>query len=243
MRMIFFFWWIDYVDNLIKYIIVGNIVVCNEWEELNSSGEAAPEELEEHSMVAHEVQTHSSSRPFHLPVYVALGGASGFHTFDLFRASSTCLEVCWILGTRGRDVPSGCLTSVSFTVEVCACWRMLCAECPGLTDWTCCCMSPSSLHTSKPLGGKNIQYQSSAVCKLPESFWNKKKNKGFPIAYIFLEKKVVFKSLDKNEKLNSHSTISDHIIKLAWCWRILIMFKSSYKKEFLRCFGWNIVEL
>ncbi|XP_044072542.1 actin-fragmin kinase isoform X3 [Siniperca chuatsi] len=29
-------------------------VVCNEWIELNCTGEAAPEELEEHSMVAHE---------------------------------------------------------------------------------------------------------------------------------------------------------------------------------------------
>ncbi|XP_003962221.1 leucine-zipper-like transcriptional regulator 1 homolog [Takifugu rubripes] len=29
-------------------------VVCNEWTELNCRGEAAPEELEEHSMVAHE---------------------------------------------------------------------------------------------------------------------------------------------------------------------------------------------
>ncbi|XP_041662509.1 leucine-zipper-like transcriptional regulator 1 homolog [Cheilinus undulatus] len=29
-------------------------VVCNEWTELNCTGEAAPEELEEHSMVAHE---------------------------------------------------------------------------------------------------------------------------------------------------------------------------------------------
>ncbi|XP_071340535.1 uncharacterized protein klhdc3l [Trachinotus anak] len=29
-------------------------VVCNEWTELSCSGEAAPEELEEHSMVAHE---------------------------------------------------------------------------------------------------------------------------------------------------------------------------------------------
>ncbi|XP_045909232.1 leucine-zipper-like transcriptional regulator 1 homolog [Micropterus dolomieu] len=31
-----------------------NIIVCNEWTELNCTGEAAPEELEEHSMVAHE---------------------------------------------------------------------------------------------------------------------------------------------------------------------------------------------
>lgn len=29
-------------------------VVCNEWMELSCTGEAAPEELEEHSMVAHE---------------------------------------------------------------------------------------------------------------------------------------------------------------------------------------------
>uniref|UniRef100_UPI0037E71BD5 kelch domain-containing protein 3 n=1 Tax=Semicossyphus pulcher TaxID=241346 RepID=UPI0037E71BD5 len=29
-------------------------VVCNEWTELNCTGDAAPEELEEHSMVAHE---------------------------------------------------------------------------------------------------------------------------------------------------------------------------------------------
>lgn len=43
---------------LIKHIIVCYIIVCNEWTELNCSSEAAPEELEEHSMVAHEVQTH-----------------------------------------------------------------------------------------------------------------------------------------------------------------------------------------
>lgn len=42
---------------MIKHKIVPNIVVCNEWTELNCTGEAAPEELEEHSMVAHEVQT------------------------------------------------------------------------------------------------------------------------------------------------------------------------------------------
>lgn len=30
-------------------------IVCNEWTELTCRGEAAPEELEEHSMVAHEV--------------------------------------------------------------------------------------------------------------------------------------------------------------------------------------------
>lgn len=99
---------------------MGNIIVCNEWTELNFSGEAAPEELEEHSMVAHEVQTHYSLCSCDLSANVALLGASGFHSFDPFRVSSTCLEACWILGTPGRDVPSGCLTLVSFTVEVCA---------------------------------------------------------------------------------------------------------------------------
>lgn len=39
-------------------IIVCNTLVCNEWTELNCTSEAAPEELEEHSMVAHEVHTH-----------------------------------------------------------------------------------------------------------------------------------------------------------------------------------------
>lgn len=34
-----------------------NVSVCNDWTELNCTSEAAPEELEEHSMVAHEVQT------------------------------------------------------------------------------------------------------------------------------------------------------------------------------------------
>lgn len=44
----------------IKHIIVYKIIVCDEWTELNCSGEAAPEELEEHSMVAHEVQMHQN---------------------------------------------------------------------------------------------------------------------------------------------------------------------------------------
>lgn len=40
------------------FVIASETLVCNEWTELNCRGEAAPEELEEHTMVAHEVQTH-----------------------------------------------------------------------------------------------------------------------------------------------------------------------------------------
>lgn len=33
-----------------------NTLVCNDWTELSCTGDAAPEDLEEHSMVAHEVK-------------------------------------------------------------------------------------------------------------------------------------------------------------------------------------------
>lgn len=104
---------------LIKHIIVCYIIVCNEWTELNCSSEAAPEELEEHSMVAHEVQTHYlmllQSFCYCCTAWCV---KNMFHNFDLFRASSMCLEACWILRTPSWDVPSGYLTLVSFTVEV-----------------------------------------------------------------------------------------------------------------------------
>ena len=83
--------------------------VSNEWTELNCSGEAAPEELEEHTMVAHEVQTllyHNTFRVKHVFL-------NQVNNVDLLRDSCTCLEECWILPTPGAEVPSGCLTSVS----------------------------------------------------------------------------------------------------------------------------------
>lgn len=43
-------------------------LVCDEWTELNCKSEAAPEELEEHSMVAHKVQTHYEEL-MHLHLY------------------------------------------------------------------------------------------------------------------------------------------------------------------------------
>uniref|UniRef100_A0A3B4AE13 Uncharacterized protein n=1 Tax=Periophthalmus magnuspinnatus TaxID=409849 RepID=A0A3B4AE13_9GOBI len=36
--------------------------VCNEWTELNCTSEAAPEALEEHSMVAHEAESPSNRK-------------------------------------------------------------------------------------------------------------------------------------------------------------------------------------
>lgn len=44
--------------HLISHLILFATIVCDEWTELNCTGEAAPDDLEEHSMVAHQVQTH-----------------------------------------------------------------------------------------------------------------------------------------------------------------------------------------
>lgn len=99
---------------LITRMIVCFTIVCNEWTELNCSGEAAPEELEEHSMVAYEVKT-----PFlmWLTLFLTVSRMC-FHSLDLFRAFSMCLGACWTLRTPSGDIPSGCLTSVSFPVDV-----------------------------------------------------------------------------------------------------------------------------
>ena len=43
--------------HLISHLILFATIVCDEWTELNCTGEAAPDDLEEHSMVAHQVQT------------------------------------------------------------------------------------------------------------------------------------------------------------------------------------------
>lgn len=52
---------------LVRYIsCILFVTVCNEWTELSCTSEAAPEALEEHSMVAHEVQTQEN---LHLSVY------------------------------------------------------------------------------------------------------------------------------------------------------------------------------
>lgn len=48
----------DNLAMMMFFVIASGTLVCNEWTELNCRGEAAPEELEEHTMVAHEVQTH-----------------------------------------------------------------------------------------------------------------------------------------------------------------------------------------
>lgn len=47
------------MSHLIDHLILCATIVCDEWTELNCTGEAAPDDLEEHSMVAHQVQTHN----------------------------------------------------------------------------------------------------------------------------------------------------------------------------------------
>lgn len=130
------------------HIIVCYILVCNEWTELNGTGEAAPEELEEHSMVAHEVQPLIIFCCFDLSANITPLGVLRmcFTALTFFRASCMCLEACWILHTASGGVPSGCLTLVSFTVETTGttdigsqCYDFVC-KCSDLTD-ACCVMS------------------------------------------------------------------------------------------------------
>lgn len=112
------------------------------------------------------------------------------NSFDLFRASCTCSEACWILHTPRGDVPSGYLTLVSFTVEM---WAMhdatnngnqflsIVSKCSGSTDKTCCCLSNPN-HTL-PSPCDNIQYWSLKLHVKPFMDYT-----GFP-ALIFLRKK------------------------------------------------------
>lgn len=56
----------------ITQIIVFHILVRNEWTELSCTSEAAPEELEEHSMVAYKVQTHHNQYLYFNPLFYLL---------------------------------------------------------------------------------------------------------------------------------------------------------------------------
>lgn len=159
-----------------------------------------------------------------------------FHNFDLFRASSTCLEACWILRTPSWDVPSGYLTLVSFTVEVqvqlilAANIRILSADAQAwqTKPVVACLFQPSRLQAPE----KNIQYQSSAVCEPCESF--------------HFSEKYTFKCLDKKEKFqmicNTIQLFSyrNNIRKFDLCWEILIV---CVKEEFLLCISSNILQL
>lgn len=108
---------------------VFNVSVSDEWTELNCTSEAAPEELEEHSMVAHEVQTRPDKDICYFSWQFSCKTWSCVETLnssDLLRVSCTSLEACWTRPTPSTDVPSGCLTRVSFIMEVHECCNLLC---------------------------------------------------------------------------------------------------------------------
>lgn len=67
-----------------NHLILCATIVCDEWTELNCTGEAAPDELEEHSMVAHQVQTHNHMLLGSLSLYSAALCVSTFDTFTRF---------------------------------------------------------------------------------------------------------------------------------------------------------------
>lgn len=132
--------WADRTSNCVL------VIVCDEWTELSCSGDAAPEELEEHSMVAHEVHVFVFLS-FHLSVKVALCQEcltaltfSGLplrvwrHAgFCVHRADMSPLGVWhwWAFLWRRMQSTN---TAGSW------CHDFICI-CSGLTDETCCCTS------------------------------------------------------------------------------------------------------
>lgn len=76
------------MSHLIDHLILCATIVCDEWTELNCTGEAAPDDLEEHCMVAHQVQTRNHMLLWSLCWYLTALCVSTFDiftSFDLFQ--------------------------------------------------------------------------------------------------------------------------------------------------------------